>query len=406
MVPIIPTRSSLCTRSGKSCTTQATNQRARSLLQESLERHRRVYGDEHEKTARALFALAPLAASKDLDAAGALLTQALEIRRRVLPENHPDIAMNLGALAEALQSKRDDLEAARELYRQALAVFRDPGERHHPRAVALMNDYAALLGTMNRYAEAETLQREAIAIGQQVLGPGTLTVANLTNNLAVTLTSLGRLADAERAFREAFEQHWRFSARITGACETSRATSAASWPCSNSMRRRCLGWIGRSQPAPAMTTRSEGMRAQRAWILFRLGRRAEALEQATAAVSALEHMKEEGRARFGDFTGAARTDAGRDGTTEGGRASSTRGARVVRTVGPSDPRYAEAECELGRAQVLQGMTAEGRATLERCLPIYRAWGQADREVVETLERTARGFVIPVSLAKPAETFLS
>ena len=63
------------------------------------------------------------------------------------------------------------------------------------------------------------MQREAIAIGRQVLGPGTLTVANLTNNLAVTLTSLGRLADAEHAFREAFEQqvallgedHWRVS---------------------------------------------------------------------------------------------------------------------------------------------------------------------------------------------------
>jgi Tfp pilus assembly protein PilF len=37
--------------------------------------------------------------------------------------------------------------------------------------------------------------------------PGTLTVANLTNNLAVTLASLGRHADAERAFRAAFEQH-------------------------------------------------------------------------------------------------------------------------------------------------------------------------------------------------------
>ena len=32
------------------------------------------------------------------------------------------------------------------------------------------------------------------------------------------------------------------------------------------------------------------------------------------------------------------------------------------------------------------MTAEGRATLEHCLPIYRAWGQADRQVVESLER--------------------
>ena len=50
------------------------------------------------------------------------------------------------------------------------------------------------------------------------------------------------------------------------------------------------------------------------------------------------------------------------------------------------PAYADAECELGRAQVLQGAIPEGRAALERCLPIYRAWGLADREVVRSLER--------------------
>ena len=58
-----------------------------------------MYGNEHEKTAGALYALAAVAASKDLDAARELLTQALEIRQRVLPANDPDIAINLGALA-------------------------------------------------------------------------------------------------------------------------------------------------------------------------------------------------------------------------------------------------------------------------------------------------------------------
>ena len=54
--------------------------------------------------------------------------------------------------------------------------------------------------------------------------------------------------------------------------------------------------------------------------------------------------------------------------------------------GRDHPSYADAECELGRAQVLQGVIPEGRAALERCLPIYRAWGQADREVVRSIER--------------------
>ena len=45
--------------------------------------------------------------------------------------------------------------------------------------------------------------------------------------------------------------------------------------------------------------------------------------------------------------------------------------------GSAHPKFADAECELGRAQMLQGQTSEGRVTLERCLPIYRAWGHAD-----------------------------
>ena len=54
--------------------------------------------------------------------------------------------------------------------------------------------------------------------------------------------------------------------------------------------------------------------------------------------------------------------------------------------GRSHPKFANAECEVGRAQVLQGRTAEGRAVLERCLPIYRAWGHADPRAVQSLDR--------------------
>ena len=369
--------------------------RARSLLQESLERHRRVYGNEHEKTARAMFALAPLAESKDLDAARALLTQALEIRRRVLPENHPDIAISLGALARH-SIKRNDLEGARELYRQAFAVFRDPGERHHPRAVVLMNDYAALLGTMNRYTEAEAVQREALAIARQVLGPGTLTVANLTNNLAVTLTSLGRLADAERAFRDAFEQHlaivgehhWRVGniARNIGRILSLQQQHAAALP-----------WLDRAIAIAAVAKKSEYpgleyMRAQRAWILFRLGRSAEALEAITHSIAALEHMKDpnDGYALASSRTTLAQllSRMGRPGEAE---APARAALALFERWGHDNPSYAAAECELGRAKVLQGAIAEGRAVLARCLPIYRAWGQADREIIESIERLLAEF---------------
>ncbi len=375
---------------GKVVYDAADGSRAGSLLQESLALHRRVYGDEHEKTARALFALAPLAASTDVKAAEALLTQALDIRRRVLAGNDPELAMNLGALAEH-HKQRGELERSRELYRQALAIFRDPSERHHPRAIKLMNDYAALLGTLKAPAEAETLQREAIAIGQQVLGPGTLTVANLTNNLAVTLTSLGRHADAERAFREAFEQHL----ALLGENHWRVRNIARSIGRILALQDRydeALPWMDRAIAAGTNTIRSEdvgieGMRAQRAWILFRLARRAEAFKAITSAVSALEQMKDpnDGYALAFSRVLLARmlASAGRPDQAE----PPARAALAwFERWGRDHPGYADAECELGRAQVLQGAILEGRATLERCLPIDRAWGLADREVVGSLER--------------------
>jgi eukaryotic-like serine/threonine-protein kinase len=358
-------------------------ERARTLLQESLDRHRRVYGDEHEKTARALHALAPLA--PNLDAAGALFSQALEVRQRVLPPNHPDLAMSLGALAQ-YHNLKADRERSRALYQRALAVFEGPGARH-PKAVGLMNDYASLLGGLNLHAEAEAMQRQAITVGQQVLGSGTLIVANLTNNLGTTLTSLGRLAEAEHAFREAHaqhlallgENHWRTRnlARNVGRILALQQQYAEALP-----------WMDRAIAVRASDDDAgrEGIRAQRAWMLFRMGRRAEALEQATAAVSALERMTK----RDGSVLAISRPLLARMlneiGRPQDAEPLAHAAVEWLERWGPSDPRHAEAACEMGRAQLLQGMTAEGRATLERCLPVYRAWGQADREVVETLER--------------------
>jgi hypothetical protein len=40
--------------------------------------------------------------------------------------------------------------------------------------------------------------------------------------------------------------------------------------------------------------------------------------------------------------------------------------------------------------MLQGAIAEGRAAFDRCLPIYRSWGQVDREIVKSIERLLAG----------------
>jgi hypothetical protein len=57
---------------------------------------------------------------------------------------------------------------------------------------------------------------------------------------------------------------------------------------------------------------------------------------------------------------------------------------------PADhPRRAEADCERARSQLLQRESAAARATLARCLPIYRRWGLAEREIIAGLVAAAR-----------------
>ena len=55
-------------------------------------------------------------------------------------------------------------------------------------------------------------------------------------------------------------------------------------------------------------------------------------------------------------------------------------------LGPTHPQYAEAACELARARLLQHPRDEERRRLRECLPTYRSWGLAERQVVTSLER--------------------
>src|SRR5262249_35496556 len=89
-------------------------------LGEALDRCVRVFGENHEKTARVLLALAE---EKKGGEARERIERALAIRRRVLPPGHPDLAEALGALAQWYWLE-NNLPRARELYTEALATFR------------------------------------------------------------------------------------------------------------------------------------------------------------------------------------------------------------------------------------------------------------------------------------------
>jgi eukaryotic-like serine/threonine-protein kinase len=368
--------------------------RGRQLLEESLERCGRVFGPDHEKTARALVAL-----GKDLsgtvghaEEACPLFERALKIRRRTLPPNHPDLAASLSAMASCYL-KRRKLNESRELYREALAIFKSPEQRRHPGAIEAMDDLAEVLAGLNENAEAETLQLEALALARSVLGPDSYRVAALINQRGVTLTQQGRHAEAEQAFREA---HRRYVALL----------GEDDWQAVNSGRNvgQILGLQGRYQEGlpwleRAMAVRErEGRerdfglysyRSQRALMLLRLGRGNEAIAALRAAEAGLLSLgtgSDDGM----EYLALARLWLARALSETGQPALAETPARqalaALDRLGPDHPMRAEAACELGRALVETGRQQPGAALLRQCLPIYRAWGRADRYLVKAIER--------------------
>ena len=372
------------------------NDAARALLEESLERHRRVYGEQHARTARVLHALAPIVATRDLEEGGRLLMRALEIRRATLPPNDPVLAQNLGSLA-GYYRRRDEYDRARETYQQALAVWPTVQDRRHPTAITILNDYASLLGELNQHADAERLQWEAIETGRQVLGAETLTVANLLNNLGVTQSFLGRHSEAERMYRDAHqthrslfgERHWRTAnvARNVGRSLAlqQRYQEAVAW------MTQAIDTLSAVDPAdlPNGPAGLFGMRAQRAQMLFRLNRRQDGMAQAAVAVADLERLPPANAARQ---LAASRVLLGRmlneTRRPRDAEPTLTKALGGLENLGPTHPQYAEALCELTRARLLQRASASDRERLDECLPIYRHWGLAERDVVAALEALA------------------
>ena len=135
-----------------------------------------------------------------------------------------------------------------------------------------------------------------------------------------------------------------------------------------------------------------GMRAQRAHMLFRLNQHQDGIAQAAAAVSDLERLPPANAARplaaSRVILGRMLNDIGRPGEGEPILAKALGG---FENLGPKHPQYAEALCELTRAHALHGASVPDRERLDECLPIYRRWGLAERDVVAALDAlTAAG----------------
>jgi non-specific serine/threonine protein kinase/serine/threonine-protein kinase len=190
--------------------------RAHPLLEQSADTRLRLLGPEHPAT---LLSWYHMAAALDREGhfaeAEKLERKTLDIRRRVLGPEHPDTLRALNILASTIERKARDLpdgpekEAsfaeAEKLEREALAVRRRILGTEHADTLASMLDLGSTLDSAGRYAEAEKLQRETIEIQRRVLGPYNPATLGSMNNLAFSLEHLHRDQEAEKIYREALD---------------------------------------------------------------------------------------------------------------------------------------------------------------------------------------------------------
>src|SRR5262249_2010219 len=96
------------------------------------------------------------------------------------------------------------LEGAERLYQSALAIADQKLPAGHPTYLTLLHNLAALYRVQDRLAEAETVLKRAIAIGEATGGIHPH-LAKATNNLALVFQRQGRLSEAGRLFQRAIE---------------------------------------------------------------------------------------------------------------------------------------------------------------------------------------------------------
>jgi tetratricopeptide (TPR) repeat protein len=132
-------------------------------------------------------------------------TENLLATYRSLPpseQNPQDIALLCDSLA-TLYGTAGRYAEAEPLYREALAIRREALPQGHPDIAQSLNNLAELYRVTGRYGEAEPLYREALDIYREALGDAHPNVATSLNNLAALLESTGRYGEAEPLYREA-----------------------------------------------------------------------------------------------------------------------------------------------------------------------------------------------------------
>jgi tetratricopeptide (TPR) repeat protein len=348
---------------------------AAELLRQSLNLHRRIYGENHASVAQCMHDLAD--ALDERAEKLTLIEGALALRRGLFGNGHISVAESLTALG-VYHYEGGALDRAEREFEEAVEVARRAAPAGHPSTLWAMNDLAVVRHYLGRYEEAERLQRALLAEKRRIHGDETVPVAVVWGNLGTVLASMGNYGECEEAFRKART----LFVKLLGPEHVHVANATRNLARIRMFRGDYREASSLFRQALEVHRKVNGpdagywyMRGQAAVVDAGLGAATQAAKELRQI---LDHLSALGvpPLRQSDAQvalGFVLLETGKAGEAE----TSMRRALEARQkhLPPEHPAIAEAECGLGAVLAAQGKP-EGGELLRRSLPRYKTWGLA------------------------------
>jgi len=176
---------------------------AEALTREAVALWEAALGVDHPKLANSLNRLGNVLGRRgEFAEASAAYRRALSILEDGLGPDHPDIAAILNNLGTTVLSQGDAAEAER-LFERALAGHSSRLGPTHPETAKTRRNVASALGHQGDFEAALSGHRAALKTWKATLSPGHSLLVTGHTDVGATLTSLGRYAEAEAMLRQA-----------------------------------------------------------------------------------------------------------------------------------------------------------------------------------------------------------
>ncbi len=344
------------------------------LFDSSLARFRRLESRDGKDLHQALLDVATV--TPDHARARALIAEAVALERRTAGTDSLAIAERLSTEG----SERWNLGRPREalaLFEATLDIVAARLPPDHPDRQTVTNNYASALAAVGAFAQAESLERAAVAAADRGRA-GADTRGGAHERLALTLTNEGTFDEAEREQRQALSLYR--SALPAGHPSVLNALRNLGLMVARAGRdveglALLDSAIALSRAAGGTGSAADYMTGQRAPILLDLGRMAEAKRDAMVADSSVRATLPYGHSRYNDADRWIAMVAFAEGDFAlAERRVSAALTRALETGSMEPISVAQFSCLLGAALAAEGKAEEARPRLTKDCPVHDAWG--------------------------------